>query len=203
MALRHAILTRLARGDTQSGYELAAHFTNLNEPLWNASPSQVYSELRKMETTGLIRVHTRSERGATSYAITPAGLDEIRRWLLDDDVDRTTRDDATLRIVMLWSLDPTVARHLLEAEVSFERKRVMYLRRLLDEWDPAKTAPIQRFRFASLALWAAQTELRIAWLSGLKLVHEHPDADVRQLLAWHEPAPRQLLPEIWAGLTES
>ncbi|MFT4110750.1 PadR family transcriptional regulator [Propionicimonas sp.] len=185
MALRHAILAALSRGTPRTGYELNASFNDLKDLAWHASPSQVYSELTKMEKLGLIEISERNERGRTSYLINEQGYSELRRWLVHEQPDHGIRDDAALRLLNLWVLDATTAGYLLDAEVSFQRQRQLSLQHLLDHWDEEHEdpdSPVWRNRRALYTLWLRRTELTLAWLDGLREVLEHPERPVPELL---------------------
>lgn len=183
MALRHAILAALSRGVPRTGYELNASFSDDDDRAWHASPSQVYSELTKMEASGLIEISERTERGRTSYAITEAGLDALRSWLERDEPDHSIRDDAMMRLVTLWVLDDTTAGHLIDAEVAFQRKRQRSLSHLLENWDAEREdTRVWRNRRATYSLWLAQTELMLDWLERLREVLEHPERPVPEIL---------------------
>lgn len=190
MALRHAILAALSRGVPRTGYELNASFSDDNDRAWHASPSQVYSELTKMEAAGLIEISERTERGRTSYAITGSGLDELRDWLMREEPDHSIRDDSMLRLVTLWVLDDTTAGHLIDEEVSFQRKRQRSLSHLLELWDKEREdTRVWRNRRAMYTLWLAQTDLTLSWLEGLREVLEHPERPVGEILGALVPQP--------------
>lgn len=191
MALKHAILAALSRGIPRTGYELNASFSDDNDRAWHASPSQVYAELTKMEQADLIEITDRNERGRTSYSITAEGLDELRRWLVRDEPDHSIRDDSMLRLVTLWVLDDKNAGYLLDAEVSFQRKRQLSLTHLLEGWDAEREdTRVWRNRRAMYTLWLAQTELMLEWLDGLREVLEHPELPVSEILGQLAPIPR-------------
>ena len=184
MALKHAILAALSRGIPRTGYELNTSFSDDNDRAWHASPSQVYAELTKMEKTGLIEISDRNERGRTSYVLTDAGLEELRRWLVQETPDHSIRDDAMMRLVSLWVLDDTTSGYLIDAEVVFQRKRRLSLTHLLETWDNIRDdTRVWRNRRAMYVLWLAQTDLTLAWLDGLRDVLEIPDRDVSEILA--------------------
>ena len=183
MALKHAILA-LSRGIPRTGYELNTSFSDDNDRAWHASPSQVYAELTKMEKTGLIEISDRNERGRTSYVLTDAGLEELRRWLVQETPDHSIRDDAMMRLVSLWVLDDTTSGYLIDAEVVFQRKRRLSLTHLLETWDNIRDdTRVWRNRRAMYVLWLAQTDLTLAWLDGLRDVLENPDRSVDEVLA--------------------
>lgn len=184
MALKHAILAALSRGIPRTGYELNTSFSDDNDRAWHASPSQVYAELTKMEKTGLIEISDRNERGRTSYVLTDAGLEELRRWLVQETPDHSIRDDAMMRLVSLWVLDDTTSGYLIDAEVVFQRKRRLSLTHLLETWDNIRDdTRVWRNRRAMYVLWLAQTDLTLAWLDGLRDVLENPDRSVDEVLA--------------------
>jgi DNA-binding PadR family transcriptional regulator len=187
MALRHAILAALSRGVPRTGYELNASFNDDSDRAWHASPSQVYSELTKMEAAGLIEITERTERGRTSYSISEGGLAELRRWLVRDEPDHSIRDDAMMRLVTLWVLDDTRAGYLIEAEIAFQRKRQMNLEHLLETWDSLDRPDtrVWRNRRAMYILWLKQTELTLDWLDGLREVLEHPERQVDAVIDSH------------------
>jgi len=184
MALKHAILAALSRGIPRTGYELNTSFSDDNDRAWHASPSQVYAELTKMEKAGLIEIADRNERGRTSYVLTDGGLEELRRWLVQDTPDHSIRDDAMMRLVSLWVLDDQTAGYLLDAEIVFQRKRRLSLTHLLEVWDDIREdTRVWRNRRALYVLWLAQTDLTLVWLDGLRDVLESPDRDVSEILA--------------------
>ena len=182
MALKHAILAALSRGVPRTGYELNASFSDDNDRAWHASPSQVYAELTKMESSGLIEIFDRNKRGRTSYAISEAGLEELKRWLVRDEPDHSIRDDSLLRMVTLWVLDDTNARYLIEAEIAFQRKRQLSLTHLLETWDATREETrVWRNRRATYLLWLTQTDTMLDWLSGLIETLEHPEEPVPKI----------------------
>lgn len=183
MALKHAILSALSRGVPRNGYELNAVFNDEDERAWNASPSQVYAELTKMAAAGLIEVSSRSGRRATSYVLTEDGLDELKRWLEHDEPDHTTRDDAMMRMLTMWTLEPTTARHLIESEIAFQRRRARALRYKLDAFEPlSEDTAVWRNRRAVHVLWLRQTQVMVDWLHSLIEVLEHPERTVSDIL---------------------
>ena len=190
MALRHAILAALSRGKPRTGYELNASFNDIADLAWHASPSQVYAELTKMEKLGLIDISERNERGRTSYVINGGGLEELQRWLLRDQPDHGVRDDAILRLLNLWVLDPVNAGYVLDAEVTFQRQRHFAISHLLANWDDEREdpdSPVWRNRRALYALWLRQTAMMLEWLSELRTVLDHPELSVPDVIVGAVP----------------
>jgi PadR family transcriptional regulator, regulatory protein AphA len=121
MSLRHALLGMLEDGPA-SGYTLTTRFErSLQQYAWTARQSHIYPELKRMAADGLITVADEGARGRRSYAITDAGREELRAWLLSPPKARAIRDEHALRMCLLSGLGAPearqqVLRHLREAE---------------------------------------------------------------------------------------
>jgi DNA-binding PadR family transcriptional regulator len=126
MSLRFALLGALA-DRPRTGYELLKHFEQSLAYAWPASHSQIYPELARLRDDGLIEQTGAGVRNSKTYAVTDAGLAEIRHWLRDTEPDRRVRSDAALRTFFLWILEPEEARDELERERSYWRERLAEL----------------------------------------------------------------------------
>jgi PadR family transcriptional regulator AphA len=126
MSLRHALLGALA-DRPRTGYALLKHFEQSLAYAWPASHSQIYPELARLREDGLIEQTGSGARNSKTYAVTEAGLAEIRRWLRETEPDRRVRNDAALRTFFLWLLEPNEARIELETERMYWRDRLIEL----------------------------------------------------------------------------
>jgi PadR family transcriptional regulator AphA len=108
MSLRHALLGLLA-DRPMSGYQLTRAFDGSLAHVWSARHSQIYPELARLRDKGLIDLVDEGPRGRKTYAATPEGIEELRRWMLETDGDRGGRDPAYLRVFFLWLLEPADA----------------------------------------------------------------------------------------------
>ena len=84
MALRHVVLTVLARGDL-TGYDITKNFETVYAHFWRASHQQVYRELARLSMEGLVTAKAVAQRGKPDkkiYTITRQGLEELRQWLV-------------------------------------------------------------------------------------------------------------------------
>ena len=161
MSLRHALLGALA-DRPRTGYALLKHFRQSLAYAWPASHSQIYPELARMLEDGLIEQTETGPRGSRTYALTDAGLDEVRRWLRDTEPDRRVRNDAALRTFFLWLLEPDeVGRHL-ERERAYWRERLAELE-LIREETAGTTRKERAFRLA-LEGGIRSIEARLEWL---------------------------------------
>ena len=155
MSLRHALLGALA-DQPRTGYALLKHFEQSLGQAWPASHSQIYPELARLRSDGLIDELATGPRRSRTYAITEGGIAEIRRWLRETEPDRRVRSDAALRVFFLWLLEPEEAMALLERERS-------YLRSLLDRYESIREEdPVLRNR--------KQREFRLALEGGIRSV---------------------------------
>ena len=99
MSLRFAILGLLARRPS-TGYELTQTFDRSLRTSWHASHSQIYPELGKLERAGLAEVVGRGARRSKTYGLTVAGHEELRRWLVEDEPDRSQRNESGVRLFL-------------------------------------------------------------------------------------------------------
>lgn len=104
MSLRHALLG-LLREHPASGYDLMQIFKLSLANTWPATQSQIYPELGRLADAGLLSVSDEGPRGRKEYAITDAGLAELRHWLLETEPELHPRSESLLRIFLLGALD--------------------------------------------------------------------------------------------------
>jgi PadR family transcriptional regulator AphA len=180
MPAEHAILGLLTlegAGDGEGyGYDLARHFTG-DQPLAGVlrlEPGMLYHHLKKLARAGWVDVTieshgTRPPRQV--YRLTPAGHDELHRWL-SEPVARTReiRLEFLVKLYFARRLDPTVADRLLAEqtaicralELSMARQRATIVPDV--ENDEGNPGADRAFRRLVLDLRLAQTRAAIAWL---------------------------------------
>ena len=129
MSLRHALLGLLA-DKPASGYDLTKQFELSLANVWSASHSQIYPELQRMAERGWVVAGDEGSRGRRDYEITADGRTELHRWLTGDRPDRSSRNDAMLRVFFLWTLDREEAVAFLEREAAAYREGLIALERL-------------------------------------------------------------------------
>jgi DNA-binding PadR family transcriptional regulator len=118
MSLRHGLLGLLAEGPA-SGYDLARRFSEALGSVWPAQHPQIYSELARLESAGLIEVESTGPRRRKAYRITDEGLAEVRRWLAEAEVDHTFRMETLFRAYFFWLMEPEDLKAHLAAEQAF------------------------------------------------------------------------------------
>lgn len=109
MSLRHATLGLLAQ-QPGSGYDLLKRFEISMANVWPATQSQLYGELNKLAESGLIEVSAEGPRGRKEYRITPAGREELARWVMNPKDDPPIRSASLLRVFLLGAVPADEAR---------------------------------------------------------------------------------------------
>ena len=106
--LKHGILGLISNGE-KTGYEIMTVFRDSLNHFWTAQTSQIYRELRTMEETGWIRRRHVSQTGKPDknvFSITPAGREELLRWLRDGDMPSVVRIPFLMKAFFLGELPP-------------------------------------------------------------------------------------------------
>jgi DNA-binding PadR family transcriptional regulator len=116
MSLRHGVLGLIVEVPGCSGYDLLKIFEISLGNVWSATQSQLYGELGKLTADGLIEVTSQGPRGRKEYGPTPAGRDELRRWLTETTPKPASRDEGILRVFFLGTLEPEQARDYLREQ---------------------------------------------------------------------------------------
>jgi PadR family transcriptional regulator AphA len=109
MSLRHAILGLLAR-QPSTGYDLARLFDLSLRTTWHASHSQIYPELARLEEAGMVEVVGHGPRRSKTWAITDRGSEELRRWVVEEEPDRSVRNESGVRLFLTLLLPPADRR---------------------------------------------------------------------------------------------
>jgi len=130
VSLRYALLALLRVGPL-SGYDLQKQFSLSVGHVWHAPDSQIYPELRKMETEGLIEGEdqARGQRGTRRvYHVTDAGEQAYLEWMRSPLDYQRVRDPAHLRAAYLENTSPETAR-------AFFRRHIAEWESELDQWE--------------------------------------------------------------------
>lgn len=132
MSLRNAVLAALLDG-AASGYDLAKAFDASVANFWMCTPQQLYRELDRMESDGLITARTvEQERRPNKrlFSLTPAGLEALTQFTEADHKPTAIRDEL---LVAVLAADTNV-----EAVTASLRER--------RQWAEAKIARYERLR---------------------------------------------------------
>ena len=108
MALRHVVLTVLARGE-MTGYEIAKNFENVYSHLWRASHQQIYKELARLNEDGGVSVKVITQKSRPDkkvYAITKRGTEELKEWVISATDFPVPRHDFLVKLLAHHVVEP-------------------------------------------------------------------------------------------------
>lgn len=158
-SIRFALLTLLAR-EPLSGYDIKQQMNSRIGPFWKVGSNQVYPELSKLESEGLVKLHgveQHTYRPARKlYEITDAGREALIEWTIEPGELGTVRDEFLLKVYNTWLVDPKkmiqrieVIRKQHEEKLNTYLAKVEELTQMLDptnKQDPiASSIPVVEF----------------------------------------------------------
>ncbi|MFI2780307.1 PadR family transcriptional regulator [Streptomyces sp. ALB3] len=100
MALRHAVLAALLDGE-YSGYQLAKAFDVGVANFWHALPQQLYAELAKLESEGLVagrQVIQVTRPNKRLFRVTDAGRAVLEKFAVSESKPSFIRDDLLVKV---------------------------------------------------------------------------------------------------------
>jgi PadR family transcriptional regulator, regulatory protein AphA len=114
-AVTPVVLGMLSPGP-RSGYDIKQAVDRSTRFFWAASYGQIYPELRRLETEGLIEGEDAPSGGRSRrvYRLTKAGGEALREWLFGSTVTIELRDESLLRLFFADFLPREEALLLLE-----------------------------------------------------------------------------------------
>jgi PadR family transcriptional regulator AphA len=186
MSLKHALLGLLADRPA-SGYELTKQFELSLANVWSAKHSQIYPELQRMAAGGWVEAGEEGARGRREYAITPDGRAELRRWLTSERPDRSTRNEAMLRVFFLWTLPPDEAADYLDAEADayVESGRKLAAIDAAVPWGPSGRDLMGRIALEQGLRWSKMMAEWARWAANeIRSSHDATALVRRQRAAW-------------------
>jgi PadR family transcriptional regulator AphA len=136
MSLRHAVLGLLAV-EPATGYDLARRFDKSLANAWHASHSQIYPELARLHDAGMVEVVGEGPRRSRTWAITPQGREELRRWMTESEPNRSQRNETAVRWFLLSVIPPADRRIALERELAFSAEEIERLQAVAERLDAA------------------------------------------------------------------
>ena len=101
MSVRHALLALLTEGP-KYGLQLRLEFEQRTGDVWPLNVGQVYTTLQRLERDGFVASDEGGEEGPQkAFRITPAGEDELRRWLrTPPDLSSPPRDELVIKVLV-------------------------------------------------------------------------------------------------------
>jgi DNA-binding PadR family transcriptional regulator len=107
------MLMAMVRDGVDTGYRIKQFLEHAASFFWSVSYGQIYPELRRLEATGLIsgRDVTSSGRRRREYSLTPAGREQLDRWLAEPaEPSIWLRNEGMLRLMLVDWEDADLAR---------------------------------------------------------------------------------------------
>ncbi len=126
--ITYGVLGLLAFSGPMSGYDLKQAFDVALMPMWNATHSQIYNELRRMANLGWVTMErqtqdTRPDRKV--YTVNPAGKAALHHWQTMQPVrGLQMRDEVLLRFVFGAFADPRALATTLRAAIADHEQRI-------------------------------------------------------------------------------
>lgn len=135
MSLRNAVLAALINREA-SGYELAKQFHVSVANFWTATSQQLYRELEKMESDGLLsaRVVAQPKRpDKRLYSLTEAGRVALHEFTKQEPRPTTVRDELLVQVEALAHADVPSVRSSIESRIESSTRRLQtYETRLVE-----------------------------------------------------------------------
>ncbi|MFC3453825.1 PadR family transcriptional regulator [Amycolatopsis speibonae] len=134
MALRNAILAMLLDGES-SGYDLAKGFNASVANFWTATPQQLYRELDKMESQGLVaaRVVEQERRpNKRLFSLTDTGATELAEFTTRAPKPTAIRDELLVQIQAVEAGDDERIRHAVADRMATAETKLKRFERLRD-----------------------------------------------------------------------
>src|SRR3954453_3306798 len=135
MSLRHAVLGLLTI-QPSTGYELAQRFDRTLANAWHASHSQIYPELARLQDEAMVQVVGEGARRSRTYAVTDRGREELRRWMAEEEPNRSQRNQTAVRWFLLALLPRADRRTVLERELAFSTEEIARLEEIEARTEP-------------------------------------------------------------------
>ncbi|MCJ1676517.1 PadR family transcriptional regulator [Streptomyces sp. APSN-46.1] len=133
MALRHAVLAALL-DEELSGYQLAKSFSLGVANFWHAQPQQLYAELSRLESDGLIagrEVVQDTRPNKRLFKVTAAGLAELERFTAAAAKPSFMRDDLPVKVQAADHVDTGELINQLAERAAFAQTKIDLFERLL------------------------------------------------------------------------
>ena len=179
MAISHAILVTLSLGPC-SGYDLAKQFTERGTSpvgcFWQATQQQIYRELGKLETEGLIEAEMVIQEGRPNkkiFQVTGAGQQWLQEWMEEPSQPSAIREDLLVKVLGGHLVPISVLRGELQHRRDLHRQTLQFYGELEQCYFPA---PQQRSLAEGLQYltlirgiryesdWVTWCEEALAWL---------------------------------------
>ena len=135
--LKYAILG-LLNNKNMTGYDISKEFNAQIAEFWNAKHSQIYPELKKLVSEGLIVFNIELSGDVLEkkvYSITEKGREEFLSWLSKDEpMEPTPKNIFRLRMYFSSNLDIKTRVSLLKSQLIQHENRLAFLQSQKDAY---------------------------------------------------------------------
>jgi DNA-binding PadR family transcriptional regulator len=134
VALRHAVLAALLEGEA-SGYELAKRFDVGVANFWSVTPQQLYRELERLESAGLISARVVEQQRRPNkrvFTLADAGRHELSAFTAQPARPAAMRDDLLVKLQAVDAGDPEAVMKALAERLEQSRAKLERYDRLRD-----------------------------------------------------------------------
>ncbi|QXV57906.1 PadR family transcriptional regulator [Amycolatopsis sp. TNS106] len=187
MALRNAILATLLDGES-SGYDLAKSFNASVANFWTATPQQLYRELDKMESQGLVAARVVEQRRRPTkrlFSLTDAGAAELAEFTTRAPKPTAIRDELLVQVQAIEAGDDKEVRRAVADRMAIAETKLKQFERLRErllgesaEADFLATAP-RVGPYLTLARGIAFEQENIRWCEKVLAALDRRDGDER------------------------
>jgi DNA-binding PadR family transcriptional regulator len=143
--ITYGVLGLLAFWGPLSGYDLKRLFDHVLAPMWGAAHSQIYNELRRMQTLGWVTMEreeqeTRPDRKI--YHLTQAGQEALAAWQEQPPTVLQLRDELLLKVLFGSLASPEALAKNLQAGIASHEQKLLQYRQNLQQL-PVRGMPLQ------------------------------------------------------------
>ncbi|GAA1083233.1 PadR family transcriptional regulator [Nocardiopsis composta] len=134
MALRNAVMAALLEGEA-SGYDLAKRFDTATADFWTSTPQQLYRELERMESEGLIQarvVEQERRPNKRMFSLTPAGREALHAFTARPARPTAIRDELLVKVQAVDSGDEAAVRTSIMERMERARAKLARYERIRD-----------------------------------------------------------------------
>jgi PadR family transcriptional regulator AphA len=170
MSLPHVILGFLRYGPS-TGYDLKKVFDASVRHFWPAQQSHIYQALNKLSEEGWIKselIPQTDRPNRKLFHITPAGRDELQRWLCETRSEKPTRIGFLVQVFFAGELPDADILRILEAKAAEIRVQLARLAGEVSVPDHAQLLPAreQFFWYLTLDFGIESARSSLSWLEG-------------------------------------
>jgi len=157
-----SLLGFLAAGPL-SGYSLAARIETTIGNFWNVTRSQIYRELRTLESAGYVRVGKTGTRDRRPFSLTPLGREAFDDWISREPSEEHIRFPLLLTMYFGDHVVPSELARILREARATHVTRLNRFRGRLEALRETAPFPAHVARYACL-----YEEMVLAWFDSLE-----------------------------------